>query len=194
MFDIGFSELLIIAVVALLVLGPERLPKAARFAGLWVRRARAQWYSVKAEFEREMAQEELVKQIREPFAEAMAETGAQMRALDAQLQAPLAAIAATASSLDAHPVPAAAAELELTPSVAPDAVPEAAPAALPDAAPATQPHAALDVTADGSAALLPGVAAASQSADSPQVDWLVPTQGELLCDGDSAGGGATQPR
>ena len=35
MFDIGFSELLVIAVVALVVLGPERLPKAARFAGLW---------------------------------------------------------------------------------------------------------------------------------------------------------------
>jgi sec-independent protein translocase protein TatB len=43
MFDIGFSELLIIAVVALLVLGPERLPRAARLAGMWVRRARAQW-------------------------------------------------------------------------------------------------------------------------------------------------------
>ena len=51
MFDVGFSELLIIAVVALLVLGPERLPKAARFAGLWVRKARAQWYSVKSELE-----------------------------------------------------------------------------------------------------------------------------------------------
>ena len=88
MFDIGFSEVLIIAVVALLVLGPERLPKAARFAGLWVRRARAQWYSVKAEFEREIAQEELMRQVREPFAEAMAETGAQMRALDAELSAP----------------------------------------------------------------------------------------------------------
>ena len=59
MFDIGFSELLVIAVVALLVLGPERLPKAARFAGLWVRRARAQWYSVKAELERDLADEEL---------------------------------------------------------------------------------------------------------------------------------------
>ena len=47
MFDVGFSELLIIAVVALLVLGPERLPKATRFAGLWVRKARAQWYSVR---------------------------------------------------------------------------------------------------------------------------------------------------
>ena len=59
MFDIGFSELLIIAVVALVVLGPERLPKAARFAGLWVRRARAQWYSVKSELERDLAAEEL---------------------------------------------------------------------------------------------------------------------------------------
>ena len=54
MFDVGFSELLIIAVVALIVLGPERLPHAARFAGLWVRRARAQWHSVRAELEREL--------------------------------------------------------------------------------------------------------------------------------------------
>ena len=41
MFDLGFSELLLIGVVALIVLGPERLPKAARLAGLWMRRARA---------------------------------------------------------------------------------------------------------------------------------------------------------
>ena len=66
MFDIGFSELLVIAVVALLVLGPERLPKAARFAGLWVRKARAQWYSVKSEFEREMAADELKRSVGNP--------------------------------------------------------------------------------------------------------------------------------
>jgi len=58
-FDIGFGELLLIAVVALVVLGPERLPKAARFAGLWVRRARNQWDSVKQELERELQAEEL---------------------------------------------------------------------------------------------------------------------------------------
>ncbi|KAF1695262.1 Sec-independent protein translocase protein TatB [Pseudoxanthomonas koreensis] len=63
MFDIGFGELLLIAVVALVVLGPERLPKAARFAGLWVRRARAQWYSVKAELERELEAEELKRSL-----------------------------------------------------------------------------------------------------------------------------------
>lgn len=65
MFDVGFSELLIIAVVALLVLGPERLPKAARFAGLWVRKARAQWYSVKSELELELAQDEMKKHLQD---------------------------------------------------------------------------------------------------------------------------------
>ena len=65
MFDIGFSELLVIAVVALIVLGPERLPKAARFAGLWVRRARAQWYSVKAELEHDLAADELKRSLRD---------------------------------------------------------------------------------------------------------------------------------
>ena len=65
MFDVGFSELLVIAVVALLVLGPERLPKAARFAGLWMRRARAQWNSVKSEFEREIANEDLKRTLHE---------------------------------------------------------------------------------------------------------------------------------
>ena len=69
MFDVGFSELLIIAVVALIVLGPERLPKAARFAGLWVRKARAQWYSVKAELERELAAEDMKKQFGDPLAQ-----------------------------------------------------------------------------------------------------------------------------
>src|SRR5687767_11992407 len=65
MFDIGFSEVFVIAIVALIVLGPERLPKAARFAGLWVRRARAQWYSVKSELENEIADEDLKRSLRQ---------------------------------------------------------------------------------------------------------------------------------
>ena len=69
MFDLGFSELLVVAVVALVVLGPERLPKAARFAGLWVRKARAQWYSVKSEFERELAADEMRRSIGDPARE-----------------------------------------------------------------------------------------------------------------------------
>ncbi len=59
MFELGWIEIGIIGVIALVVLGPERLPKAARFAGLWVRKARAQWFAVKSEMERELAAEEL---------------------------------------------------------------------------------------------------------------------------------------
>lgn len=69
MFDLGFSELFVIAIVALIVLGPERLPKAARFAGLWVRRARSQWYSVKSELENELADEELKRSLRQTQAD-----------------------------------------------------------------------------------------------------------------------------
>lgn len=79
MFDIGFSELLLIAVVALVVLGPERLPKAARFAGLWVRRARGQWDSVKQELERELHADEIKRQFRDVQA-SVQDTEAQLRA------------------------------------------------------------------------------------------------------------------
>jgi sec-independent protein translocase protein TatB len=59
MFELGWIEIGLIGVIALVVLGPERMPKAARFAGLWVRKARAQWFAVKSELEREIAAEEL---------------------------------------------------------------------------------------------------------------------------------------
>lgn len=65
MFDIGFTELLIVGIVALIVLGPERLPRAARMLGLALRRARAQWHSVKAELERELAADELRRSLHE---------------------------------------------------------------------------------------------------------------------------------
>lgn len=64
MFDVGFWELILISVVALLVIGPERLPKVARIAGLWVGRARRTLTSVKAEIDRELKADEL-KQILE---------------------------------------------------------------------------------------------------------------------------------
>ncbi|EGV30963.1 Sec-independent protein translocase protein tatB-like protein [Thiorhodococcus drewsii AZ1] len=59
MFDIGFTELLLIGVVALVVLGPERLPKVARVAGMWVGKARRTLTSVKQEIDRELKAEEL---------------------------------------------------------------------------------------------------------------------------------------
>ena len=63
MFGISGGELFFIAIIALIVLGPERLPKVARMAGMWVRRARTQWNSVKDELERELAAEELKRSL-----------------------------------------------------------------------------------------------------------------------------------
>lgn len=59
MFDIGFWELGLIFVVALLVVGPERLPRLARTAGMWVGKARSIVRTVKDDIDRELAAEEL---------------------------------------------------------------------------------------------------------------------------------------
>ncbi len=64
-FDIGFSELLIIGIVGLLVLGPERLPAAARTVGGLLRKARESWSSVRNEFERELSIEDMKRNARE---------------------------------------------------------------------------------------------------------------------------------
>jgi sec-independent protein translocase protein TatB len=63
MFDIGGLELLLIAVVALLVIGPERLPEALRTLGLWLGRLRRSFTSVKAEIEKEIGMDEVRRQL-----------------------------------------------------------------------------------------------------------------------------------
>ncbi len=65
MFDVSFVELMVIGLVALIVLGPERLPGAARTVGAMVRKARNSWNSVKSEIERELAAEEMKKHLRD---------------------------------------------------------------------------------------------------------------------------------
>lgn len=70
MFDIGMGELGLIAVVGLLVLGPERLPRVARTTGALLRKARQSWNSVRADIERELAAEDLKRTIQETTAAA----------------------------------------------------------------------------------------------------------------------------
>ena len=65
MFDIGFSEILVIAVVALVVIGPERLPKTARTIGLLFGRLQRYVNDVKADISREMELDELRRLQRE---------------------------------------------------------------------------------------------------------------------------------
>lgn len=59
MFDMGFWEMVVIGIVALVVIGPERLPKVARIAGLWIGRARRTMASVQDEIRRELKADEL---------------------------------------------------------------------------------------------------------------------------------------
>lgn len=61
MFGIGFSELMLIGLVALIVVGPERLPKLARTAGAWLGKLNRYASQIKAEINREMQLEELRK-------------------------------------------------------------------------------------------------------------------------------------
>ncbi|WP_409265339.1 Sec-independent protein translocase protein TatB, partial [Pseudomonas sp. KCJK8521] len=63
MFGISFSELLLVGLVALLVLGPERLPGAARTAGLWIGRLKRSFNSIKMEVEREIGADEIRRQL-----------------------------------------------------------------------------------------------------------------------------------
>lgn len=63
MFNLSMPELALIGVVALLVLGPERLPGAARTAGALLRRAQRSWSGLKADIERELAADELKREL-----------------------------------------------------------------------------------------------------------------------------------
>ena len=59
MFDVGFAEILLLSLVGLLVLGPERLPRVARTLGGMARKARGSWLNLKRSIEAEMRAEDL---------------------------------------------------------------------------------------------------------------------------------------
>jgi len=63
MFDISFSELALIGVIALLVLGPDRMPQALRTLGLWIGRASRAFTTMRAEIEREIGMDEIRRQL-----------------------------------------------------------------------------------------------------------------------------------
>jgi len=77
-FDIGFWELALIGLVALIVVGPERLPRLARTLGMWLGKGRRIISGIKQEIDREIQADEiketLEKKMRNPMGEAVGET------------------------------------------------------------------------------------------------------------------------
>ena len=103
MFDISALELVVVGVVALLVLGPERLPKVARTAGLWIGRARRAFLSVKEEIDREIKADELREILRKqaasnPLSSILEEDGSLKQTAQPSHSRPASAAASSAAS------------------------------------------------------------------------------------------------
>jgi len=134
MFDVGFSELLVIGIVALVVIGPERLPRVARTAGILVGRLQRYVTQVKADINREMELSELSK-VKTEFESAARgfQQDVQAQAADVEREV-RAAQGAIEQELSAKASPAAI-EQELAAKTAPAANDPAEAAGLPPPSP-----------------------------------------------------------
>ncbi len=139
MFGISFSELLLVGLVALLVLGPERLPGAARTAGLWVGRLKRSFNAIKQEVEREIGADEIRRQLHNEHILSLEE---EAKKILSPLQTPVEPVATVQPTVEAHSMfpPAAPAPIPVvTPEpTAPVPVEHPVPPVTP--APADAPH------------------------------------------------------
>lgn len=111
MFDVGFSEIVVIAVVALIVIGPEKLPKTARTLGHLFGRLQRYVNDVKADINREMELDELrklqqqvqsaAKDIEHSMTSAVQEVETGVRSVESELNAGAAAVATDAAEAPA---------------------------------------------------------------------------------------------
>jgi len=91
MFDVGFSELIVIALVALIVIGPERLPRVARTVGALLGRAQRYVNDVKADIQREVDLEEL-KNLKSTFDDAAKSVEQSVNQVEQELNATAASL------------------------------------------------------------------------------------------------------
>jgi len=118
MFDVGFSELIVIALVALIVIGPERLPRVARTVGALLGRAQRYVNDVKADIQREVDIDEL-KNIRSTFQDAAKSVEQSVSQVGEELQA-------AGNSLNQSV--SAAADNDIAPAAEGSSAPDVAPA------------------------------------------------------------------
>ena len=138
MFDVGFSELIVIALVALIVIGPERLPRVARTLGALLGRAQRYVNDVKADIQREVDLDEL-KSLKSTFQDAAKSVEQSVNQVGEELQATGESLNQSISgAAEAKAEPAAEEQLAVseTPAASPqmDLGLESKPAADPTAA------------------------------------------------------------
>ena len=144
MFDVGFSEIFVIALVALIVIGPERLPKVARTLGHLFGRMQRYVNDVKADITREMELDELRK-LQSSVEEAARSIEQSVTKEISTAESQLNSIAATAA--DAAPAPSSTNIAPIPPAtaaVSPPVSPATEPAPAPGAAPTPQLELGLD--------------------------------------------------
>jgi sec-independent protein translocase protein TatB len=114
MFGISFSELMLVGLVALLVLGPERLPGAARTAGLWVGRLKRSFNAIKQEVEREIGADEIRRQLHNEHIMSLEQ---EAKKIFAPQEAPVEPVATVSQSVEAQSIapPTAPAPVPATP-------------------------------------------------------------------------------
>jgi sec-independent protein translocase protein TatB len=76
MFDIGFSELILVGIVALLVIGPERLPETVRTATMWLNRIRRGFNEIKQEVQQDLHNDAVMRELRQTGEQLKKETAA----------------------------------------------------------------------------------------------------------------------
>ncbi|QEY65331.1 Sec-independent protein translocase subunit TatB [Metapseudomonas lalkuanensis] len=168
MFGISFGELLLIGLIALLVLGPERLPGAARTAGLWIGRLKRSFNAIKTEVEREIGADEIRRQLHNEH----------IMALEKQIKESI--VPPTVESLlsdseSESAAPAAAPANQAPASQAAPAVPPVPAQATAATAPAQNPTAQpAPAQSPASAAATPAAPAAPQAPVEPQQPSRIP--------------------
>jgi len=136
MFDIGFSEMIVIAIVALVVIGPERLPKVARTAGHMLGRLQRYVNDVKSDINREIQLEEL-KKLQSELQESARSVE---QSLTTEMNAARQAVSQTAQALSDDLQPMAALEQPAAPAAPPSPATNALPPASAAAVPAANPE------------------------------------------------------
>ena len=80
MFDIGFQELLLVGIIGLVVIGPERLPGVIRTCALWIGRIRRSFNEIKSDIEREVGADDIRRQLHnEAIMKSLGESGQELQ-------------------------------------------------------------------------------------------------------------------